>query len=69
MIDPLKSKLTEERANSLLFRFTWVKLMIVPPIKTDRGESKFFAVQWHQWEPIQNSELKGKYQEKSVLHS
>ena len=40
--------------------------MIYPPIKTARAQSELFAVQCDQWEPIQNSQLIGKYQEKST---
>ena len=38
-----------------------------PPFKTARAQSELFAVQCDQWEPIQNSQLIGKYKEKSVL--
>ena len=38
-----------------------------PPFKTARAQSELFAVQRDQWEPIQNSQLIGKYKEKSVL--
>ena len=38
-----------------------------PPFKIARAQSELFAVQCDQWEPIQNSQLIGKYKEKSVL--
>ena len=34
---------------------------VLPPFKTARAQSEFFAVQCHQWEPIQNSQLIRKY--------
>ena len=40
--------------------------MVYPPIKTARAQSELFAVQCDQWEPIQNSQLIGKYLEKST---
>ena len=39
----------------------------LPPFKTAGAQSKLFAFQCDQWEPIQNSQLIGKYKEKSVL--
>ena len=38
--------------------------MIDPPFKTARGQSELFTFQCDQWEPIQNSQLIGKYKEK-----
>ena len=43
--------------------------MMDPPFKTARAQSELFAVQCDQWEPIRNSQLIGKYKEKSVLPS
>ena len=35
-----------------------------PPFETVRAQSELFAFQCDQWEPIQNSQLIGKYKEK-----
>ena len=40
--------------------------MMDPPFETDREESELFAVQCDKWEPIWNSQLIGKYKEKST---
>ena len=45
-----------------------VNLMIYPPFETARAESKLFAFQCGQWEPIQNSQQIGRYKEMSVWH-
>ena len=37
-----------------------------PPFETARAQSELFAFQCSQWEPIQNSQLIGKYKEKST---
>ena len=37
-----------------------------PPFKTARVLSELFAFQCGQWEPIWNSQLIGKYKEKST---
>ena len=37
-----------------------------PPIKTARGQSELFALQWCKWEPIWNSQLIRKHQEIAV---
>ena len=37
------------------------------PFETARALSELFTVQCDQWEPIWNSQLIGKYKEKSVL--
>ena len=49
-----------------IFRFTQVKLMINPPFETVRALSQLFAVQCHQWEPIQNSQLIRIYKEGNI---
>ena len=49
-----------------IFRFTWVKLTINPPFETARALSQLFAVQCHQWEPIQNSQLIRIYKEGNI---
>ena len=36
----------------------------LPPFKTAKEQSELFAFQCDQWEPIQNSQLIGKYKEK-----
>ena len=46
-----------------IFRFTRVKLTIDPPFETVRAQSELFTIQCRQWEPIQNSQLIGKYRE------
>ena len=49
-----------------IFRFTRVKLMIIPPI-WNCTLSQLFAVQCCQWEPIQNGQLIRIYKEISPL--
>ena len=34
-----------------------------PPFETARALSQLYAFQWHQWAPIQNSQLIRKYKE------
>ena len=46
-----------------------VNLMIYPPpFETARAQSELFAFQCGPWEPIQNSQLIGRYKEMSVWH-
>ena len=50
-----------------IFRFTPRGVNLdtpLPPFETARGQSELFAFQCDQWEPIQNSQLIGKYKEK-----
>ena len=49
-----------------IFRFTPGGGEIWPPFETARGQSEHLTFQCDQWEPIQNSQLIGKYKEKSV---
>ena len=39
-----------------------------PPFETARAQSELFTFQCSQWEPIQNSQLIGRYKEMSVWH-
>ena len=40
--------------------------MMDPPFDTARAQNELFTVQCDQWEPIWNSQLIGKYKEKST---
>ena len=42
---PPWSNMPDKRVNFLLFSFTWVNLMIDPPVKPARPESEIFAFQ------------------------
>ena len=42
--------------------------MMNPPFETARAQSELFTFQCSQWEPIQNSQIIGRYKEMSVWH-